>query len=63
VPKLPLLYTLENTGPLTKTALECPAKGILGEGQEACVDYVSSLRHQGDLFLHLLFVADARASM
>ena len=62
VPKLPVLYTLENTGPLTKTALECPAKGILGEGQEACVDYVSSSRHQGDLYLHLLFHVDGRMS-
>ena len=62
VPKLPLIYTLNNTGPLDKTAGPCPAKGVVGEGQEACVDYVSSSRNKGDLYLHLLFVADMRGS-
>jgi hypothetical protein len=63
VPKLPLIYTLNNTGPLDNKAGPCPAKGVIGEKQEACVDYVSSSRHEGDLYLHLLFVADARGSI
>jgi hypothetical protein len=62
VPKLPLIYTLNNTGPLDQVADPCPAKGVVGEGQGACVDYVSSSRNHGDLYLHLLFVADARMS-
>jgi hypothetical protein len=62
VPKLPLFYTLNNTGPLEKEAGPCPAKGVIGQNQDACVDYVSSSRSRGDLYLHLLFVADARCS-
>jgi hypothetical protein len=62
VPKIDVLYTLDNTGPLDKVAPECPAKGVLGEGQEACVDYVQSTRKQGDLYLFLLFAADIRCS-
>jgi hypothetical protein len=61
VPKLPLIYTLNNTGQLDKVALPCPAKGVVGE-EAACVDYASSSRHQGDLYLHLLFAADMRGS-
>jgi hypothetical protein len=60
VPKLPLFFTLNNTGPLDDIALGCPAKGVIGEQQDACVDYVSSSRNKGDLYLHLLFVADMR---
>jgi hypothetical protein len=67
VPKLPLIYTLNNIGPLDKTtdgpdAGPCPAKGVIGQEQEACVDYVSSSRNKGDLYLHFLFVADGRSS-
>jgi hypothetical protein len=63
VPHLPLLYDLENT-PETdlKVAPLCPAKGVLGEDQEACYDEVQSTRHDGDLYSHLLFAHDARAS-
>ena len=61
VPKLPLFFTLNNTGPVEERADPCPAKGVIGEEQDACVDYVSSSRNKGDLYLHLLFVADARA--
>ena len=43
VPKLPVIYTLENTGQLDTEAPECSAKGVLPEGQDACVDYVSSI--------------------
>jgi len=61
VPKLPLFFTLNNTGPVEEKADPCPAKGVVGEGQDACVDYVSSSRKQGDLYLHLLFNIDGRA--
>jgi hypothetical protein len=62
VPKVPLFFTLNNTGPLEEEALPCPAKGVIDEDQDACVDYVSSSRSRGDLYLHLLFAADARSS-
>jgi hypothetical protein len=61
VPKLPLLVDLTNTGPLEE-APPCPAKGVLGEDQRACVDYVQSTRHDGDLYSYLLFEYDARCS-
>ena len=60
--KIKVLYTLNNTGPLTKVAPPCPEKGVLGEGQEACVDYKSSKRRDGDLYLPVLFNVDARFS-
>ena len=62
VPELPLIYTLDNTGPLDKVADPCPAKGVVGAGQKACVDYVQSKRSQGDLYLYLLFNVDVRSS-
>jgi hypothetical protein len=62
VPKIPLLYTFDNDGPLTEQAEPCPAKGVLGDLQKACVDYVSSRRSQGDLYLHLLYDVDVRSS-
>jgi hypothetical protein len=63
VPHLPLLYDLENT-PSTdlKPAPLCPAKGVLGEDQEACYDDVQSSRHDGDLYSYLLFKVDVRCS-
>ena len=36
---------------------------MLDDGLEACVDYVSSSRQQGDLYMHLLFNIDMRGSM
>jgi hypothetical protein len=57
-----VIYTLNNTGGLDKTAPACPAKGVLGAGQVACVDYVQSSRSNGDLYMYLLFDADLRAS-
>jgi hypothetical protein len=61
VPKLPVFFTLENTGPLNDDpALECRRKGVLNAGQKACVDYVSSMRSDGDLYLLVLFNLDAR---
>ena len=61
VPKLPLLVDLTNTGPL-KEAPPCPKKGVLGPDQQACVDFVQSHRHRGDLYTVLLFKYDVRAS-
>jgi hypothetical protein len=61
VPKLPLLVDLTNTGALEE-APACPAKGVLGENQQACVDYVQSTRYDGDLYSYLLFDYDVRAS-
>jgi len=64
VPKIPVIYTVDNTGPLDKVAQPCPAKGVIGEDQDGvCVDYVSSSRSQGDLYLYLLFNIDMRGSL
>jgi hypothetical protein len=64
VPKIPVLYTMDNTGALDKVAPPCPAKGVIGADQEGvCVDYVSSSRSQGDLYLYLLFNIDMRGSL
>jgi hypothetical protein len=63
VPKIPVRYTLNNTGPLTEKADPCPKKGIIGANQEACVDYVQSRRHHGDLYLYFLFVKDVRITI
>ena len=60
VTKIKVLYTLNNTGPLTKVAPPCPKKGELGKGQKACVDYKNSKRRDGDLFLPVLFNVDGR---
>jgi hypothetical protein len=57
-----VIYTLNNTGALTTFADPCPAKGVLGAGQPACVDYVQSSRSAGDLYMYLLFDADLRGS-
>ena len=61
-PKIRVLYTLNNTGPLTNVAPPCPKKGVLGKGQEVCVDYKNSKRRDGDLYLPVLFKVDARWS-
>jgi hypothetical protein len=63
VPKIPVLYTFDNTGVLDKSAPPCPAKGVVGADQDACVDYVQSTRNQGDLYLFVNFVHDARFSI
>jgi hypothetical protein len=61
VPKLDVFFTLENTGPLNNVAAPaCQKKGVLDAGLKACVDYVSSMRSDGDLYLHVLFNLDAR---
>ena len=51
-------YTLNNTGPLNQRRHRVPEEGRNRREQKACVDYVSSMRSDGDLYLHLLF--DAR---
>jgi hypothetical protein len=62
VPKIKVIYTLKNTGPLKKVAPPCPKKGVIGKGQEACVDYEQSKRRDGDLYLPFLYKVDARMS-
>jgi hypothetical protein len=61
VPKLPVFFTLDNTGPLNdEAAPACTRKGVLDDGLKACVDYVSSMRSESDLYLFVLFNLDAR---
>ena len=60
VPKLPVFYTLENTGPLNDKRHGVRRKGVLDDGLKACVDYVSSRRSEGDLYLFVLFDLDIR---
>lgn len=62
VPAISLIYTLDNTAALDKTAEPCPTKGVVGPDQQVCVDYVQSKRSQGDLYMYLLFAIDLRAS-
>ena len=61
-PKIRVLYTLNNTGPLTDVAPACPKKGVIGKDQEVCVDYKNSKQHKGDLYLPLLYTGDLRMS-
>ena len=63
VTKFKVIYTLNNIGPLRKVAPPCPKKGVIGKGQEACVDYKQSKRRDGDLYLPLLFKHDVRGSI
>jgi hypothetical protein len=63
VPRIPVFYTFDNNGDLLPVkAPDCPAKGVLGDGQDICVDYVQSTRSQGDLYLYVLFNRDIRFS-
>jgi hypothetical protein len=62
LPQLPVVYTLNNEGDLLTPAPTCPAKGVLGDTQEVCVDYVQSSRQQGDLYTYILFDRDPRFS-
>ena len=62
VPKIEVKYTFDNTGDLTQTAPDCPAKGVIGAEQDICVDYVQSNRSAGDLFTYVLFKHDLRFS-
>jgi hypothetical protein len=62
VPKIPLIYTLKNTGPLTNVAPPCPKKGVIGKGQEVCTDFAQSRVRDGDLYTYGLFKVDPRFS-
>jgi len=62
VPKLPVIYTFDNNGDLTQTAPACPSKNNIGNF-EICVDYVQSMRSDGDLYLVVLLDHDWRGSM
>src|SRR5829696_940092 len=63
VPKMPVIYTFNNDGALTEKAEPCPSKGTLADLAKACVDYVSSSRSDGDVYLHLLYAIDMRGSL
>jgi hypothetical protein len=63
VPKIDVFYTFNNDGDLLPDpALDCPAKDVLGPGQEICVDRVQSTRSAGDLYTYILFAHDMRVS-
>jgi hypothetical protein len=63
VPKIDVFYTFNNDGDLLpEPALDCPAKDVLGPGQEICVDRVQSTRSAGDLYTYVLFAHDVRMS-
>jgi hypothetical protein len=62
VPKIPLIYTLKNTGPLTNVAPPCPKKGVIGKGQQVCTDFAKSFVRKGDLYTYGLFKLDPRFS-
>ena len=62
VPKLRVIYTFDNNGDLTQTAPACPRKNDIGNF-EVCVDYVQSMRSDGDLYLVVLLDHDWRGSM
>ena len=55
--------SLAATG-LLQPAPPCPSKGVVGAGQDFCVDFVQSKRDgSGDTYLFLLMVRDARMSI
>jgi hypothetical protein len=62
VPKLSVIYTFDNNGDLTERAPACPSKNNIGNF-EVCVDYVQSMRSDGDLYLVVLLDHDWRGSM
>jgi hypothetical protein len=62
VPRIPVKFTFNNTEALTRTAPDCPAKGVIGGEQDICADYVQSNRSQGDLYTYVLFKHDLRFS-
>ena len=55
--------SLAATG-LLQPAPPCPSKGVVGVGQDFCVDFVQSKRDgSGDTYLFVLMVRDARMSI
>ena len=62
VGKFPVTVDLTDTGAFT-TLGYCPAKGVLGADQDACVDRVQSHKgNAGDVYTYILFVHDIRGS-
>ena len=62
VPSFRPLVDLTNAGPLVSLD-DCPAKGVLGADQDACLDTVQSKRDgAGDLYSVILFDHDIRSS-
>lgn len=60
--KFPVTVDLTDTGAFT-TLPYCPAKGVLGADQDACVDPVQSTKdNAGDVYTYVLFVHDIRGS-
>jgi hypothetical protein len=56
-------FSLTGNGALDQ-APPCPSKDTVGDGQQACVDYVQSKRDgAGDTYLYVLFTQDIRLSM
>jgi hypothetical protein len=62
VSSFPVTIDLTNTGAFTQVP-DCPSKGVLGAGQDACRDTVQSTRdNAGDLYSVILFTYDIRGS-
>jgi hypothetical protein len=62
VTQFPVAIDLTNTGAFNVLD-PCPAKGVLGTGQTACLDTVQSKRDiAGDLISYVLFTHDIRGS-
>jgi len=62
VGQFPVTVDLSDTGAFT-TLAPCPAKGVLGADQDACVDQVQSTKdNAGDVYTYILFVHDIRGS-
>lgn len=62
VGQFPVTVDLTDTGAFT-TLGDCPAKGVLGADQDACVDPVQSTKdNAGDVYTYILFVHDIRGS-
>lgn len=60
VAKFPVVVDLTDSGTFT-TLDYCPAKGVVGAGQDACLDPVQSTKDgSGDVYSYVLFVHDIR---
>ena len=62
VSQFPVTVDLTDTGSFSTLGL-CPAKGVVGADQDACVDGVQSTKdNAGDVYTYVLFVHDIRGS-
>jgi hypothetical protein len=62
VAKFPVAVDLTDSGALAPLD-NCPAKGLVGANQDACVDAVQSTKdNAGDVYTYILFVHDIRIS-